>query len=421
MNISITNIVALNGGDAAILLGTIKDIRDVFGENTNIDVFCTYPEICRRLYPEIKWHETLGICADRTKYNHIRYIGKIARLLKRGKFYTLAHLLNIGIDLTGLFLKPEERYAIKIYQKSDIIISTGGTYLIEPYGITTQYIDYKITFALNRKLVFYTQSMGPFNSKEVRRKIGEIFNNKYVRLMLFRDQQSMANAETLLIKNQPKMVVVPDAAFSLGNIEILNESRHCRIGKKKKVAFSVRKWDCFRGKDPHSVMNTYVNSMAVVAIELIKKGYDLFFFSTCQGIKEYDDDSTVVAEIIRNIPFEYRSSITNITNYLTIDEIRSLLGQMDFIIATRLHMSILSLISGTPVYPIAYEFKTVELFHGLGYDHVLFMGEICPDSLVNSVNKFIERYDKEKREHVVNLVSEYISNSKRASHLLKDI
>ena len=38
----------------------------------------------------------------------------------------------------------------------------------------------------------------------------------------------------------------------------------------------------------------------------------------------------------------------------------------DFVVATRMHMMILSLCVGTPVLPIAYEFKTKELAARLG-------------------------------------------------------
>lgn len=42
------------------------------------------------------------------------------------------------------------------------------------------------------------------------------------------------------------------------------------------------------------------------------------------------------------------------------------LQDFDLCIGTRMHMCILSLISGTPVLPIAYEFKTQELFGEIG-------------------------------------------------------
>lgn len=419
MNISITNIVALNGGDAAILLGTIKVLKEMYGKDVVINVFCTYPEICRKLYPEISWHETLGICADRTKYNHVKYLGRIARMVKRFKFYASACLLRIGINLAGVLLNKNDRDGIEIYNKSDIIISTGGTYLIEPYGITTQYIDYKICLLLNKRLVFYTQSMGPFISDRVKTNLGRIFNNPLVKLMLFRDRKSLNNAKTLLRKNVPIMRVVPDAAFSLGQIEILRQNERRFIGENKKIAFSVRSWDCFEGKDSREVMQSYIKSMADLAVELIRQGNTIYYFSTCQGIEEYDDDSKLADGIVKSIPIEHQSKVINTHSFLTIDEIRDLLAKMDFIVATRLHMSILALISGTPVFPIAYEFKTTELFKKLGYENVMEMQDVESQNLIAEVNHFMKHYDREKRISVTEEVSNYIAGSDKACEYLK--
>lgn len=419
MKISITNIVALNGGDAAILLGTIKSLRKAFGENIEIFVFSTFPDICEKLYPEVKWFETLGLRADRTKYNKIRYLGRFARLIKRYKFLLAAKLMSIGIDISKLLLSTKDANAMKIYSSSDLIISTGGTYLIEPYGITTQYIDYAISLNLKRTLCFYTQSMGPFYKKSTINRLRKIFGDKRTKLLLFRDKKSFDNVHSLNLSHIPEMRIIADAAFSLGECSILERRLNEYIGTHRNVAFSVRAWNNFRHKSSDSVMESYCQAMADAAIYLIEKGFKVYYFSTCQGIDQYDNDSLVVSKIMELIPSRYHSKIINKTDYLTIHEIIQLLIQMDMIIATRLHMCILSLISGTPVLPIAYEFKTTELFERLGYDKVFYMEELGDIDFVNSIDHFMQYYDINLRENVNRNVIQYIEESQKAAEILK--
>ena len=97
----------------------------------------------------------------------------------------------------------------------------------------------------------------------------------------------------------------------------------------------------------------------------------------------------------------------------------NLLQEMDFIIATRLHMSILGLISGTLVFPIAYEFKTIELYHSLGYDKVETLESISPSVLHQSIIKFIDWITPNKRQEIYDQVASNINNVLSAANLIK--
>lgn len=408
--IAITNIVALNGGDAAILLGMIKALKARFGNGTKIVVFASYPEVCRKLYPDIEWRETIGIEVERTRFCHIRYLGRISRIIKRLWYYGLTNLYGRGLKFIAYLFKTKIRESLKIYASSDYIISTGGTYLIEPYGINTQYSDYKISLYLRRPLIFYTQSMGPFYKRSTQHKLRSIFNR--TKHIFFRDQKSKEHVLDLHLKRLPKIQVVPDAAFALGEPALLLRRNGDKIGQKKKVAFSVRNWRSFMNHSANDVMSCYRNSIAEAVRFLIDDGYTVYFISTCQGIKEYHDDNIEVKKIIEIVPKEYRDRVISYNNYLSIAKIRAILEEMDFIVSTRLHMCILSLITGTPVFPIAYEFKTIELFNSLGYDDVMDMESLINNSLIVGISEFVEKYDKSRQQvndKVINYINESLS------------
>src|SRR5262249_9630352 len=68
----------------------------------------------------------------------------------------------------------------------------------------------------------------------------------------------------------------------------------------------------------------------------------------------------------------------------------------DWVVATRMHFAILALGVGTPVLPIAYEFKTDELFKSLGYDsEVPQIESLTSESLISAFDKSVENYASE--------------------------
>lgn len=414
MKITITNNIALNGGDAAILLGMIKALKQRFGQDAEFVVTGTYPEVCANLYPEIKWRTVIGREADTTPYNHIRVIGRIARLLKRLRFYSAAYLRRLHLPIYNVLLNDYDAETLNEYATSDYIISSGGTYLIEPYGITAQYIDYRISLILGKPLIQYTQSMGPFTRTQTRNRLRWVFNR--CQTILLRDEKTAINVLGLNI-NDPSIVhVVPDAAFALGSKEVVMGRNYDTMHKYGNVAISVREWA--HASNPQ-VMPNYRQCIANAVMMLVEKGYRIHFISTCQEIPTYTDDNKEVDNILQLIPDKYYPNIIKYNEHLPIPRIIDRLEEMDFTIATRLHMSILSLISGTPVYPIAYEFKTVELYKSLGYEHVDELEKLSTDNIAISINEFIEWYTPERRVDISNQIASFIEKATGAANYIK--
>ena len=81
---------------------------------------------------------------------------------------------------------------------------------------------------------------------------------------------------------------------------------------------------------------------------------------------DYTDDSAVAAEIIERIAPECRKNVSLVREHVRFDALMERLPGYDLVIATRMHMAILALSSGTPALPIVAEFKTSELYRNLG-------------------------------------------------------
>jgi colanic acid/amylovoran biosynthesis protein len=381
MKIAITNIVVLNGGDGAILFGMMKVLRAAFGRDTEFSVFCSQPLVAGRLFPGVRFQETLGLAACRTRFSRVRYLGRLARMAKRWRYQCVALAVGRGLAVFSRLLPRDSREALADYASSDLVILGGGTYLKDEYGIESQICDCQIAAGLRKPLVFFTQSIGPLRRADSRRLFQQVLGR--VDCILVRDQVS-ADCVRGFKGPIPPLYQCADAAFALGDGRWLRAREPA--APRNRVAVSVRQWPWFS----RDVALNYRAAVARACEWLLARGFDVTFLSTCQGNPEYTDDAEEADEIVKLLPREARDRIVVSRGFIRYDAFMRQIGSFDFVIATRLHVAILSLISGVPVLPVAYEFKTVELFRQLGLvDWVTEMESIQADALVAMVERFV--------------------------------
>jgi len=388
--IIITNIVVLNGGDGAILFGMIKILRRTFGEECKILVYASRPDVARRMFPEIEFRETLGIAATRAPFAHVRYLGRICRILQRTRYLAAAWGWTHGLRFLVRLLPTAQRGYLQEYADADLVASSGGTYLKEEYGILTQVCDYRLTLLLGRPLVFFTQSLGPFKRPANRRAMKSILRRSCC--ILLRDDRSRGNVEALGVTGVP-VHLAADAAFALADPAVLEAAieREAKQEGALRVVVSVRYWRHFASCAKEEGMARYRRAIAEAVRRLVQGGAEVTFLSTCQGNPEYDDDSREAEEVVRLLDAGAASRVRIVREFVRFDELMVRLKDFDLCIGTRMHMCILSLISGTPVLPVAYEFKTKELFDGLGLgEWVTDIESISPDAFGELVQAFLE-------------------------------
>jgi colanic acid/amylovoran biosynthesis protein len=387
--ILITNIVVLNGGDGAILFGMIKTLRRAFGDDCKILVYASRPDVASRMFPEIEFRETLGLAATRAPFANVRFMGRICRTLQQIRYLTVAWCWVRGLRFLACLLPNPQRGYLKEYASADLVASSGGTYLKEEYGVISQVCDYRLTLLLRRPLVFFTQSLGPFTHSATRRTMKSIFSQSLC--LLLRDYQSRNNVQDLGVTGVP-IHLAADAAFALADPAVLEAAKkndaspHARL----RVVISVRHWPHFATCTNEEGMARYRQSIAAGIRGLIALGADVTFLSTCQGIPEYTDDSVEAEQVVRLLDTETASRVHIVRVFVRFDELMVRLREFDLCIGTRMHMCILSLISGIPVLPIAYEFKTHELFDELGLgEWVTDIESISPEMFPEHVQDFL--------------------------------
>ncbi len=389
MRIVITNTVSLNTGDAAILQGIIKVLHRTFGKDIELFVFDSHHEIAGHLYKEFEFRSL--IYNDLFAISASRYIRHIIRILNYLRFQLGIWLFKNKYYLICKIILPRTVFeSLILYDDADLVISTGGTYLVENYSLRSRIFELNIAIALNKPLMFFTQSAGPFRVKRNRESLKKIFNKSF--LILLRDAQSKNNLISIGVKKD-NIYITADAAFALADLSLVNKVKITTINlAEPSVAISVRYWRYFEKAGVDCGMINYKEAIKESCIYIIDKyGAKVTFLSTCQGIDEYwTDDSKIALEILNMLPAKYRAAIKIDHSYHSPKQLMNEIIKHDFVISTRLHMSILSLNVGVPVLPIAYEFKTKELFVRLGQEKYTYdIEELSGTELIDAVDSFI--------------------------------
>lgn len=371
----ITNIVSLNVGDAAILFGTIEILREKYGADTDIVVFDRRAEAAKKHYPWATFRQALfpAIKGGRVysmleKYGYSHWVDKIRYF----RFYVSLVLIKCKLPVfSRLLLTGNELSGLEEYISSDLILSTGGTYLIENYNLYPAILDYRISILAGKKFGFFTQTLGPFVSDKNKRAFRGIFSKSDI--ILLRDERSKNHIIDLGVSDK-NIFLASDAAFILARyFQDANSSRSSNTVKPNsyEVAVSVRSMKNFHPEKESLYFEAIADSVCIVVREF---GAKVTFLSTCQGIDEYwTKDDEIADKVYSLLPSDIRGNVLIDRKFRQPLELAKKYKKFDAVIATRMHAAILSLCAGVPTLGVAYEFKMVELYKKME------MGELVID------------------------------------------
>lgn len=283
---------------------------------------------------------------------------------------------------------------------ADLVISGGGGLLQDSTGFTTvlYYLGIvKMALFLRKKVLFYAQGIGPINLDKSKKLITNTLNK--VNFITVRDNDSAELLKSLKIDKVP-IVVTADPVISM---ERLSQNEIDKLIKKNipnfkknnnpNIAISARPWKS---------KNNYTEILAKSCDELIKK-YNANIYiipfqiqqdlDICKEIKEKMEGE---AEII--MPPNSEDSVFQFSP----KEMAGMLGQMDLIIAMRLHALIFGFPFQVPCAGIIYDPKVGIFAKQAGmeaFDLDSFKKEDIITFVDNSINnknnnKFDELYNK---------------------------
>jgi colanic acid/amylovoran biosynthesis protein WcaK/AmsJ len=423
MKIIVENTVCLNTGDAAILLAIRHILRKVWGEDLRFQVFDSQPEVAARLYPEkeypdLEFHKLMSESVFKYSYDQNVLKNAVKPLYNRIVLEALRRF-GRGGPIDKMLFCERDRRSLEIYRDADLVVTTGGTYLVENYNLERRLNQFRIDAILGKDPVFFTQSLGPFNKDYNRQELKPVFDRSP--LILLRDSRSRDHIVDL-VDDPSKCHVVADAVFALADTDriagILASDQTPKTGR---VAISVRHWNYVKGGGDG--MRRYLDSIRNIVTTLVREqGKEVTFLSTCQGVPEYaHDDSKAANAIVAELDPEIASHVSVDASFHTPEQLMALVKGFDFVVATRMHMMIMSLCVGTPVLPIAYEFKTKEVAKRIGVSDVLLdIDTVTVEEAGEKLDTFIQNLEHYRRTSLKAVLDEHAS-AMSATELLRPL
>jgi colanic acid/amylovoran biosynthesis protein len=373
VRVLVTNCVTLNGGDASIVLGIRQQLCSVYDGELEVAFADSQPEVARRYYPELDLRPVMLRRFVRTRGIQRRRAGIALRELNIARFVAAARCPALR-----WLLRPAERRELEAYESFDVIVSTGGTYLVETYPVWPRLAELRVGLALRKPLIMYTQSLGPFNVPYNRFWVRYIARR--ARAIFLRDLRSQHHLREIGADTTASSVI-PDVAFALDVPPAPPE----HPGAEPLAIVSVRSWS------DSEAMERYATAMSHAIEFLVSHRFRVVLASSCQGVPEYVDDSVVAATIADRLSPGTRRLVTVDRAQRRPEDLMTLLAQAELAVCTRMHMAILSLNVGTPVVAVAYEFKSRELFEALGMpERVVDFDTIDGEALASAIAKTIE-------------------------------
>jgi len=298
-------------------------------------------------------------------------------------------------------LYSDEVYdTIRNFNSADAVFVKGGGF-IHAYGErTAPYLMWFFLFyvrlakRLNKKVVFFPNSFGPFEGHTVKKQVRNVL--KKVDIIYAREKVSAEKLGDLLNRKIP---VEMDLGFFLKSG---NEQRTQELLKKygfsiedKIVGITIRPWR-FPGSDnPKKLFENYINSVESLVNHIVALDYKVAFCNQSLGPNSHEDDRHAIRELIRRCD---HASVVWIDENLTCDDLKALYSNFHFFVGTRFHSVIFSMTSLVPSIAIGYGGNKAKGIMGdfnLN-DYVTQIEKVSSSQLTSMFDKAMLNYDNIK-------------------------
>lgn len=244
---------------------------------------------------------------------------------------------------------------IKAIKECDILISGGGSLLQD---VTSKRSIFYYLFImwiakiLGKKVLIYSQGIGPINSKFNRKVTYKTLN--ITDGIVVRDDASKEllieigiAADRVVVTADPVLRIKP-VPLEAGKV-ILEKEGFVKNPQKTTVGFAIRE---------RKIDSKFVDQLCLSMNRLIEE----YQVEIVLIPFHYSEDMGVIVEIEKRL--ENKVSVIR-HKYLT-DEMLSIIGNMDFLVGVRLHALIHAAIMEVPMIAISYDPKINSFMHSIG-------------------------------------------------------
>ena len=243
----------------------------------------------------------------------------------------------------------------------DLLIVSGGGQLNEEWGGAWQHPYGLFKWAVLARVTGVPYVVASVGVGKLTSTVSRIFVSSALRMAEYRSYRDKHSKDiaTGLLRHAARDPVVPDLAFSLpasvlpppANIPAIANGRTAIAISL--IAYGKPDWWCFQDSAVHE---RYVQEMTQVISELLRRGYFLLIVWS-----SLFDDQSVISELLGRLDDESKRKLTAQMHIpATISTWKDLVATLrdaDFLIASRLHSTILGFVSDTPAIAVSFDRK----------------------------------------------------------------
>jgi polysaccharide pyruvyl transferase WcaK-like protein len=271
----------------------------------------------------------------------------------------------------------EIRHSIQGYRflrTQDLLVVSGGGQLNEEWGGAWQHPFGLFKWAVLARIARVPYVIASVGTGQVTSTVSRMFVSGALRLARYRSYRDKNTREiaTRLMRRAAEDPVVPDLAFSLSCSELPPPASIRAIAQGRTVIAVSPFAYCKPGMGPFqgcAVYDRYVEELTQVLSQLLGRGYFLVIVWSC-----LEDDETVIPELLGRLDDDSRQRLArqmHIPTIVTWRDLVATLQDVDLLIASRLHSTILGFVSRIPTVAISFDPKVDWLMEDLGQTEYL--------------------------------------------------
>ncbi len=277
----------------------------------------------------------------------------------------------------------------------------GGDSFSDIYGFRWLVFGLFPTLAcilLRKDLVMLPQTYGPFKARASRFVARRILHHSH--LIYSRDRESMNLIETLRTRKDSLVKFCPDMAFVLESQKPPVEDIQPPLPRPRTipmVGVNISGLLYVGGFNHNNMFNLKVEykDFIVELLTWILEQFDVLILLVphvmCEGDEDVDE-LRLCRQVREDMEARRRDRIHVVNQYYNEREIKSVIGQCDFFIGSRMHACIAALSQGIPAVGLAYSKKFRGVFDSIDMaDYVINMYEADTETVFRRIREGFER------------------------------
>ncbi len=350
----------LNSGDAAIVLGQVGLLREIFGD-PRIAITSRTPDQDRAFYREI------GVDVLPPLFTTPSLLGS-----------PWAKLAGCA---RGLASVQARRRLVAEIRGADLVIGSGGGYFFSTRrwlpGPAFAQVVLQVSLAerAGKPVVFAPQSFGPFANRFAARTVRKLLSHATVKAVLVREGSSLDLVQGLLrgTASPPAVSLCPDLAFLLEHDGPDGEPLPAL--PPPVLAVATRDWlfpGGRSGTERQAVRRAHLAELTRTCLEFHRRwGGSIRVFAQARGPGRIEDDRVISAELVallrQAVPASHLA-LTEIAEAASPRRVLAALSSSDLVLASRLHAAILAMVAGKPAIALGYQPKGLGVMRTLGLE-----------------------------------------------------